>query len=123
MKRTISGVFKDLAIVTLEGFDPSDHDLSLDPLGSANWFCVEYGMTSPIFDPNNQGILWTDYCGSGWKFAVLIDARELDTLIKFAKECDYDVIDHRPVSKPEQFGDGNGTVEILKHRAGWVVLS
>jgi hypothetical protein len=123
-------VIDGLAIVRICGFDcPAGQEtgvVSQDDPGSANWFCSGYGMAQDddSGNPVAPGILWTDYDGPGWEFAVLVHEDELGALTDFARENNYEVIASEIVTEPTSFGDGTqGTVEILKHRDGWIVLA
>jgi hypothetical protein len=92
-------VFPDLAIVVFDGYKPDVPTVELEdgtvmenpygPIdlpGSANWLCERYGMQGESFDPEADGILWTDYDfgmdGDGWRFSVLIDATEIEASIR-----------------------------------------
>lgn len=117
-----------LAIVTLDGFDGykmPEHGDMIDPPGTANWFCEQYGMSTDDDDGfAAPGIIWTDYDLGGWRFSVLIDTDEVEDLDAFAKEAGYEVVSAEVVTEPTHYGDGHsGTVEILKHRDGWVILA
>jgi hypothetical protein len=115
-------VFGGLAVVTITGFESEDDGTGpVDLPGSANWLCEGYGMAGDDLD--GPGILWTDYARHGWTFAVLIDADEAEALATFAREAGYAVDQVEPIAGPTNFGDGAGTVEVLKHRDGWVLLA
>lgn len=121
-------VFDGLAVVTLDGFEGEPRYAGdTDPLGSANCFCETYGMAAGEAGEGEggPGILWTDYDLNGdWAFSVLIAADEVDALTGCAREAGYSVVSVEPIAEPTHYGDGHtGTVEILKHRDGWVVLS
>lgn len=136
----LSGVVihEGLVVVDLNGFDTPpetciDEETGaefdaipvgiIDPPGSANWLCEQYGMGGEEGD--GPGILHTDYDSSSdepWRFSVLVDADESEDLQDFARKAGYEVISAVPVAEPMVYGDGSGTVEILKHRDGWVVL-
>lgn len=142
ISKTDLGVYKGLSIVRIDGFKPDGQllekiatsegeqwvnagDAGIDRPGSANWLCDEYGMQADGFDPGEPGILWSDYdCGGGpWTFAVLIDAEEVEDLRKLAEEAGYEVLGVAGIDGPCHFGDGSGTVAILKHPDGWCVVS
>jgi hypothetical protein len=114
-------VFEGLAVVTITGFEPEDDGTGpVDLPGSANWLCGQYGMAGE--DLHTPGILWTSY-DSSWTFAALIDADEAEALATTAREAGYAVDKVEPIAGPTVFGDGAGTVEVLKHRNGWVLLA
>lgn len=113
-----------LTIVKLDGFKNEDEASPSDPLGSANWFCEQYGMSNEGF--NDSGIHWTDYDGwkgGPWDFSVLVASDEAEDVARFAKEYGYYVEGTEEITEPKNFGDGHGgTVEIVKHRDGWLIL-
>ena len=118
-------VFKGLVIVALDGFEGEpEYDGQVDEPGSANWLCERFGMADLDDDKDEiSGILWTDYDLDGdWRFSVLIDAAEADDFEVAAEDAGYTAASIELVTEPTNFGDGGGTVEILKHRNGWVVL-
>lgn len=118
-------VRESLTIVSVNGFEPKDDspDGAVDLPGDANWLCEQYGMAEDC--QGESGILWTDYDGGSdypWAFDVLIDTSESVSFENFAASRGYEILKDHDVNEPRNFGDGNGTVEILKHRNGWVVL-
>jgi hypothetical protein len=135
MTATIRGmrVYPSLSVVYLTGFEPEtevidgykvpvDGDM-IDPPGSANWLCERWGQTDSPGDHDADAILWTDYqVGGDWDFSALIATENADALADFAREAGYTVGRIDPITEPTNYGDGNGTVEILKHRDGWVIL-
>ena len=120
-------VIESLSVVRVQGFEVSKSEEiegMVDQPGSANAFCEEFGMAALDEDSlAGPGILWTDYDGSDWEFAVLISTEEVDALKAIAEETGYEILSVKEITEPTNFGDGGGTVEILKHRDGWVVLS
>jgi hypothetical protein len=124
IRKTDLTIHDGLAIVELDGFStPAESEEgwgSIDPPGSANYLCEAYGMAD---DDQTTGILWTDYdYNQTWRFSVLIDASEVEDLTSTAQDAGYEVIRVDEITEPTRYGDGNGTVEILKHRDGWVVI-
>lgn len=138
-------VFEALSIMRLDGFKPKRElvtlchqdgreigpmpadDASIDLPGSANWLVEQYGMQpdADAPDPEHPGIIWTDYDAPArhpWTFSVLIASDEVDDLTRLAREADYQVCGVEPVAEPTHYGDGGGTVTILKHPDGWCVL-
>lgn len=115
-------VYKSLSQVTITGFD-GKHIPAVDPAGSANWLCSEYGMAPEGADETTAGILWTDYDGPGWTFDVLISTDEVDGFQFVCKENGYSVDRVIEITEPQVFGDGQGTVTILKHPDGWVLAN
>lgn len=124
MTRTGLKPYASLSIVRIDGFEPAKDDSGpVDRPGDANWFCGQYGMAPDDSGPADSGILWTDYDYESWRFAILIDTDELDSLKAFAESAGYDIDKVVEVAEPCNFGDGHaGTVEILKHRDGWIVI-
>lgn len=138
MQATIRDVTirESLAIVRLDGFEPEKEygideetgarvelDGPIDLPGDANWLCEQYGMAADL--QAVTGILWADYEGGSdhpWAFAALVDGGEAADLEGFAREAGYAILGVETIAEPANFGDGNGTVEILKHRDGWVVM-
>lgn len=129
-------IHEGLSIVKLDGFEP-EPDIAvdpetgeewdataIDPPGSANWLCEQYGMSGD--DYAGPGILRSDY--DGWKggprdFTLLVTSDEAEALATFAREAGYYVSSIEAIAEPTNFGDSHeGTVEILKHRDGWVIL-
>ena len=130
-------VFESLSILTIEGFE-TEKETATDPKtgevfnmtayivdlpGDANWFCDNFGMASDPTEEGGPGILWSDYDGGGWEFAVLVDSDEVELLKQTAENSGYSVLSVEEINEPQNFGDGNGTVEIIKHRDGWIVLT
>lgn len=112
-----------LTIVRLDGYEgePEYRD-QIDAPGHANWLCEQYGMSDEGFE--GPGILWTNYDFSAWEFSVLVDSAEVDALKEFAAENRYEVLAEAPIDEPCLYGDGHaGTVTILRHPDGWVVLA
>lgn len=132
-------VYDSLSIIVLDGFKPAEDLVELEdgtiidanetgPIdlpGSANWLVTNYEFQIGEFDPEKYGIIWTDYDlgmdGDGWRFSVLIDGRETDSLIEFAEKAGYTIDRIDDVIEPCVYGDNNGTVTILKHPEGWVI--
>lgn len=126
-------VFGELAIVRIQGFEAPKYwdvvdgryvtlDGAPDPVGTANWLCEQYGMHRDNFDTCEPGILWTDYDSPGWEFTVLIAADEADRLAAFCRGAEYTVLASEPVTEPMHYGDGGGTVTVLRHPDGWVIV-
>jgi hypothetical protein len=131
-------VFDGLAIVMLDGYETKPEMVEVtesdgmtyvmpdptqppDLIGSANWFCEQYGMSDEELE--GPGILWTDYdFGQPWGFSVLVPADEVDAVLRQAAEAEYDLVRVEPVEEPTRYGDGSGTVAICKHPDGWVVI-
>ena len=116
-------IHESLAVVVLDGFEgESEYEGQLDTPGSPNWLCERYGMADE--DYTAPGILETDYdFGSDpWKFSVLVRDSEADDVVRCAEEAGFRHVQTCPVEAPEVYGDGAGTVEILKHRDGWVII-
>lgn len=126
-------IHEGLSVVTVDGFEPEKEyatdengvryevTSSLDLPGSANWLCDAYDMSED--DRSGPGILWTDYDAPDWRFSVLLDEGEVGAFRDVAMEAGYTIASVKPITEPTNFGDGmSGTVEILKHRDGWVVL-
>jgi hypothetical protein len=128
MTKTDLKPYDSLSIVTLDGFksEPIEGIGSHDMPGSANWLCDAYGSISTEFDPDETGILWTDYDvipNRPWAFTVLIDTAEVSAFRKSAEESGYHFVCSDEIKDAGYYGDGNGTVAILKHPDGWVVVS
>ena len=121
-------IYEGLSVVRITGFDGDPKwDGDPDPLGSANHFCYLYGMRPDDAADTDEtfGIIHADYDSppdEPWTFSVLVDSREADAVIKAAEGAGYAVDAVEPVTTPAVYGDGDGTVEILRHRDGWVVL-
>lgn len=128
-------VHEGLSIVKLDGFEKEPEYLvdesggrhkvdEFDPIGSANWLCEAYGMANDC--QADTGILYSDYDGwrgGPWDFSLLIATEDAEALAELARENDYYVEGIESVTEPTSFGDGHqGTVEILRHREGWVIL-
>ena len=106
--------YESLSIVTIDGFKPEDRIVKLDDgstlndgpeidaPGTANYLCTLYGMAPDgEFSPDADGILWTDYeCYEGWRFTVLIDSREVDSLRETAEGAGYTVLDVEEIDVP-----------------------
>lgn len=121
-------VFADLAVVKLEGYEPDPEPAEIpDRPGSANWLVEKYGMQPDTHDPDPEhpGIIWTDYDAPArhpWTFSVLIASDEVEDLTRLAREAGYEILGVEAVAEPTHYGDGGGTVAILKHPDGWCVL-
>ena len=122
-------VHEGLMIVKLDGFKEAEEGEEgyerggVDLPGSANWLCDAYGMSGD--DYTGPGILYSDYDSAAdepWAFSVLVTSDESEALAKFARDAGYSIESVDEVDEPTVFGDGSGTVEILKHRDGWVIL-
>jgi hypothetical protein len=121
-------IHEGLAIVRLDGFRPArageeGYCDGIDLPGSANWFCEQHGMAADV--QSEAGILWTDYDSSAdepWAFSVLVGGDEFEAVCRLARTHGYLVDAVSPVTEPMAYGDGAGTVEILKHRDGWIIL-
>jgi len=96
----------------------------LTPLGSANWLVEKYGCLEAPFDPEEKGVIWSDYdTGSTDTFSVLVDTREVEDFVKIATDAGYEITEAREVDGPLIFGDGHsGTVDVCQHPHGWIVL-
>lgn len=113
-------VFEGLSIVEITGFEPAKDNDAIDPPGTANFFCELFGMAD-LDDDEPEGILWTDYDSEGWSFLVLIPADDVERLKVWAADAGYEVDSVEAVAEPCVFGDGGGSVEVLRHRDGWVI--
>lgn len=118
-------IHEGLSIVKLDGFDGEpEYEGQIDQPGSANWLCEQYGMSPDDF--TGPGILRSDYDGwkgGTWDFTLLVAEGEAEAIAEFAREAGYYVSSVEPVTEPTNFGDSHqGTVEILKHRDGWVII-
>ena len=128
-------VYDSLLMVDIQGFEP-EKEIAVDPetghewnttpvdgQGSANWLVEQYGLAGDISEADDpQGILYTDYDAPGWWFNVLIDSGELETLKAFVNSNDYTLGKVQEITEPTAYGDGNGTIDIVKHADGWIVL-
>jgi hypothetical protein len=128
MTKTDLKPYASLSIVTINGFDSSEENDIADPPGSANWLCWNYEYSPDScegFNPEENGIIWTDYDTTPdrpWLFTVLIDSEEVDDLVKTINDNGYSFSGVKEVTEPMNYGDGSGTVVILKHPDGWVVF-
>ncbi len=130
---------QDLYIVTIRGYKPekiraiaddgSEHDVTpMNPPGSADWFCDQYGMEydQENIDDDSLLIIWTDYESDSdrpYDFQVLVTKNGLQEIREFASDNDYEIpiTLYHSVDKPVSFGDSNGVVDILRHHDGWVI--
>jgi hypothetical protein len=123
-------IHEGLSIVRLDGFrqaregEEGYRDGIALP-GSANWFCEQHGMAADV--QSATGILRTDHDSSAeepWVFSVLVGDRDIDAACRLARSAGYRIESVEEVDEPMAFGDGDGagTVEILKHRDGWLIL-
>jgi hypothetical protein len=120
---TKTAVYESLSIVAVYGFEPAKPETMVDPPGSANYLVDLYGMPEcGEFDPEEDGIIWTDYDGPGWRFTVLIDSREVDAFKAMAEESGYSIDSVEEVGEPVIYGDGQGTVAVCKHPDGWIIV-
>jgi hypothetical protein len=120
-------VFESLSIVKVRGYKPTDPDAHhggpVDRPGDANCLLESYGMAGANGDGDwGPGVMHSDYDYPEWDFAVLIASDEVDAFRSHATLRGYEILSVEEVTEPTNFGDGSGTVEILKHRDGWVVL-
>lgn len=129
-------IHRSLTIVTVDGFEPerviaaaddgSEIDVTsqvVDPVGSANWLCTQFGENYD--DEAKDGILWSDYdCGAPWRFSVLLNTHEVAAFVAAAAAAGYTVVETEDVGEPQSYGDGvNGLKTIESHPAGgWTVL-
>ncbi len=120
-------VIDRLYAVEIRGFDPGSQGSTVDPPGTANWLVEQIGVAAGE-ETYDTGIIWTDYdapADDPWLFKVLVSGDLLPNLGMTVREAGYEFngphsLDE--VVEPCVFGDGNGTVTILKHPEGWVVL-
>jgi hypothetical protein len=121
---------ESLTIVDIDGYEPgeeAEQSGQVDPPGSANFLVNELGFYLDLQSKSEKEVvLWTDYDIGGrsaWLFSILIDSADLEAVREACQEHGYDIVEEREVTEPINFGDGGGgTVEILKHRDGWIVL-
>lgn len=127
-------VIQSLYLVTIRGYKPKkilakddngfEHDVTpIDPPGSANWFCNQYGMEYDQEHINNDSelIIWTDYDSDDDSFKVLMTVKGLEKLEDRTTELGYKVILKDSITEPCHLGDSGGYVSILKHTDGWVI--
>ncbi len=128
-------IFDALAIVTVRGFRPAEETVTdpetglefpawpmVDLPGDANWLVGHYGYQIVDPDPQISGILHTDYdsgCDDPWRFSVLIASDEVEDFRRTATEAGYEVVGTEEIAEPTTYGDGSGTVTILRHPDGW----
>ncbi len=121
-------VISKLYAIEIRGFEPGSQTEVIDPPGTANWLVESFGIAAED-GTYETGVIWTDYDAPSddpWLFKVLVSSHALPALDEFVKEAGgYDFngphsLDE--VVEPVVFGDGNGTVTLLKHPDGWVVL-
>ena len=120
----MQSVYIELVVVRVNGYEPTapvsagtGQDGSP---GEPVWLCETYGYE----EVENSGIIWMDDDVSDrpLEFKVLIDQLDLEDFKDFALEHKYQVLDVTPVTEPMAFGEAGDSVEICKHRAGWIVM-
>ncbi len=114
-------VIESLSVVTIRGFESAEDDQP----GSANYLCEAYGMAAV----NSAEMLVS--CGIlgyncdhaiAWDFDALIASAEVERLRVLAIEKGYQVLAVEEVTEPRAYAADSGTIDLLRHRNGWVLL-